>query len=86
MILTFQHYDDSDIPTHSEAIEGLPDIGGYGRVYGLRDAIALDDATDAEGNSRLTAPYYTVIAGRKRAVCVKWLKHSKKQTPMALLI
>ena len=79
-------YDDSDIPTHSEAIEGLPDIGGYGRVYGLRDAIALDDATDAEGNSRLTAPYYTVIAGRKRAVCVKWLKHSKKQTPMALLI
>ena len=52
-------YDDSDIPTHSEAIEGLPDIGGYGRVYGLRDAIALDDATDAEGNSRLTAPYYS---------------------------
>ena len=52
-------YDDSDIPTHSEAIEGLPDIGGYGRVYGLRDAMALDDATDAEGNSRLTAPYYS---------------------------
>ena len=51
-------YDDSDIPTHSEAIEGLPDIGGYGRVYGLRDAMALDDATDANGNSRLTAPYY----------------------------
>ena len=52
-------YDDSDIPEHSEAIEGLPDIGGYGRVYGLRDAMALDDATDAEGNSRLTAPYYS---------------------------
>ena len=25
----------------------------------LRDAMALDDATDAEGNSRLTAPYYS---------------------------
>ena len=23
-----------------------------------------------------------MIAGRKRAVCVKWWKHSKKQTPM----
>ena len=51
-------YDDSDIPEHSEAIEGLPDIGGYGRVYDIRDVMALDDATDAEGNSRLTAPYY----------------------------
>ena len=51
-------YDDSDIPTHSTAIEALPDIRGYGRTYNLRDAMALDDATDADGNSRLTAPYY----------------------------
>ena len=52
-------YDDSDIPTHSTEIEALPDIQGYGRTYNLRDAMALDDATDAEGNSRLTAPYYS---------------------------
>ena len=52
-------YDDSDIPTHSAAIKALPDTKGYGRTYNLRDAMALDDATDAEGNSRLTAPYYS---------------------------
>ena len=52
-------YDDSDIPTHSTAIEALPDIQGYGRTYNLRDAMALDDATDVNGNSRLTAPYYS---------------------------
>ena len=52
-------YDDSDMPTHSTEIEALPDIQGYGRTYNLRDAMALDDATDAEGNSRLTAPYYS---------------------------
>ena len=52
-------YDDSDILTHSTEIEALPDIQGYGRTYNLRDAMALDDATDAEGNSRLTAPYYS---------------------------
>ena len=48
-------YDDSDIPTHSTEIEALPDIQGYGRTYNLRDAMALDDATDADGNSRQTA-------------------------------
>ena len=52
-------YDDSAIPTHSTAIEALPDIQGYGRTYNLRDAMALDDAIDADGNSRLTAPYYS---------------------------
>ena len=78
-------YDKSAIPEHSEAVGALPDISGYGRVYGLRDAMALDDAIDADGNSRLT-PHITAIAGRKRAVCVKWWKHSKKQTPMVLLI
>ena len=51
-------YDKSAIPEHSEAVGALPDISGYGRVYGLRDAMALDDAIDADGNSRLTAPYY----------------------------
>ena len=52
-------YDDSDIPTHNAAIEALPDTKGGGRVYDLRDAMALDEATDADGNSRLTAPYYS---------------------------
>ena len=55
-------YDKSTIPTHSATIKELPDIGGdggLGRVYGLRDAMALDDATDINGNSRLTAPYYS---------------------------
>ena len=49
-------YDDSDIPTHSTAIEALPDIKGYGRTYNLRDSMALDDATDADGNSRQDRP------------------------------
>ena len=72
-------YDDSDIPTHSTEIEALPDIQGYGRTYNLRDAMALDDATDAEGNSRLTAPYYS-NSRRKRAVCEKWWRHLRRQT------
>ena len=51
-------YNRSDIPAHSAAIAALPGVQGEGRVYDLRDAMALDDATDADGNSRLTAPYY----------------------------
>ena len=51
-------YDRSGIPTHSAVIAALPELSGGGRVYDLRDAMALDDATDADGNSRLTAPYY----------------------------
>ena len=58
-ITGFTIYNTSDIPTHSAVIESLPEIGGSGRVYDLRDAMALDDATDADGNSRLTAPYYS---------------------------
>ena len=51
-------YDDSDIPAHSAAIKALPDLAGRGRLYSLRDAMALDDAKDAKGKSRLVAPYY----------------------------
>ena len=35
-------YDRSDIPAHSESIAALPDIAGQGRMYDLRDAMALD--------------------------------------------
>ena len=51
-------YNRSNIPAHSAVIAALPELTGGGRVYDLRDAMALDDATDADGNSRLTAPYY----------------------------
>ena len=37
-------YDRSDIPAHSESIAALPDIAGQGRMYSLRDAMALDAA------------------------------------------
>ena len=37
-------YDRSDIPVHSESIAALPDIAGQGRMYSLRDAMALDAA------------------------------------------
>ena len=52
-------YDTASLPTQSATIQALPESAGSGRVYNLRDAMALDDATDANGNSRLTAPYYS---------------------------
>ena len=52
-------YDTASLPTQSATIQALPESAGSGRVYNLRDAMALDDATDADGNSRLTAPYYS---------------------------
>ena len=52
-------YSRSGIPAHSAVIAALPELTGGGRVYNLRDAMALDDATDTNGNSRLTAPYYS---------------------------
>ena len=52
-------YAKSAIPAHSKAISALPDITGSGRVYDFRDAMALDDARNAEGKSRLTSPYYS---------------------------
>ena len=61
-------YDDSDIPTHSAAIKALPDLAGRGRLYSLRDAMALDDAKDAKGNSRLVAPYYETTRTEKRSL------------------
>ena len=61
-------YDDSDIPAHSAAIKALPDLAGMGRLYGLRDAMALDDAEDADGNSRLVAPYYETTRTEKRSL------------------
>ena len=51
-------YDTASLPTQSATIQALPESAGSGRVYNLRDAMALDDATDVNGNSRLTAPYY----------------------------
>ena len=45
-------YDTSSIPEHSEAIKALPEIKGFGRLYDLRDAMALDDS------GRLSAPFY----------------------------
>ena len=61
-------YDDSDIPAHSAAIKALPDLAGRGRLYGLRDAMALDDAKDAKGNSRLVAPYYQTTRTEERSL------------------
>ena len=61
-------YDDSGIPTHSAAIKALPDLAGSGRLYNLRDAMALDDAKDAKGNSRLVAPYYQTTRTEKRSL------------------
>ena len=52
-------YDTASLPTQSATIQALPESAGSGRVYNLRDAMALDDATDVNGNSRLTAPYYS---------------------------
>ena len=80
----YTQYDDSDIPTHSTAIEALPDIKGYGRTYNLRDAMALDDATDANGNSRLSAPYYSNNRTETRSLR-EWWRHLRRQTPMVLL-
>ena len=51
-------YDRTGIPVHSVAVGSLPDVSGGGRVYGLHDAMALDDAKDGSGNSRLLPPYY----------------------------
>lgn len=51
-------YDRSGIPAHSAAIKGLPEIGGRGRLYSLRDAMALDDVKDSKGKSKLKTPYY----------------------------
>ena len=45
-------YSRAGIPAHSESIKGLPDLVGQGRLYNLRDAMALDAA------GRLTAPFY----------------------------
>ena len=51
-------YDRTGIPVHSVAVGSLPDVSGGGRVYGLHDAMALDDAKDGSGNSCLLPPYY----------------------------
>ena len=61
-------YDDSGIPAHSAAIKALPDLAGKGRLYSLRDAMALDDAKDAKGKSRLVAPYYETTRTEKRSL------------------
>ena len=61
-------YDDSGIPAHSAAIKALLDLAGRGRLYSLRDAMALDDAKDAKGNSRLAAPYYETTRTDKRSL------------------
>ena len=45
-------YSRAGIPAHSESIKGLPELAGQGRLYSLRDAMALDAA------GRLTAPFY----------------------------
>ena len=45
-------YDAATIPTHSESIAALSDMAGAGRVYDLRDAMALDAA------GRLGAVFY----------------------------
>ena len=45
-------YSRAGIPAHSESIKGLPDMAGQGRLYNLRDAMALDAA------GRLTSPFY----------------------------
>ena len=45
-------YDAAAIPTHSESIAALSDMAGAGRVYDLRDAMALDAA------GRLGAAFY----------------------------
>ena len=52
-------YDTDSLPTQSDTIQALPELAGSGRVYNLRDAMALDDETGADGNSLLTAPYYS---------------------------
>ena len=46
-------YSRAGIPAHSESIKKLPDIVGSGRLYNLRDAMALDSV------GRLTAPFYS---------------------------
>ena len=43
-------------------------MAGKGRLYSLRDAMALDDAKDAKGNSRLVAPYYETTRTEKRSL------------------
>ena len=44
-------YRGDGIPEHGDAISALPEIVGMGRVYDLRDAMALDDA------GKLAPPY-----------------------------
>ena len=46
-------YDRSDMPEHSETIVVLPEIAGQGRMYSLRDAMALDAA------GKLKTPFYS---------------------------
>ncbi len=45
-------YSDTGVPEHSEEITALPEVFGTGRVYNLRDAMALD------GEGSLTPPFY----------------------------
>ena len=45
-------YDRSGMPEHSETIAALPEIAGQGRMYSLRDAMALDAA------GKLKTPFY----------------------------
>ena len=55
-------YNSADIPAHSDAIKNLPDILGSGRVYDLRDAMALDDA------GKLKAPFYSNTRAETRSL------------------
>ena len=55
--LRLRSYDKSAVPAHSAAVKALPDARGFGLVYDLRDAMALDAA------GKLAAPLY---AGKER--------------------